>query len=216
MGNFKAVLFDFDGVMADSEPLHRRAWEETMRAFDSSYPSQRAPEFVGMPEGQVAAALASSVSRPMKPNQLLEKKRDVFSGYINKDLHMYAGLKQGLSLLRGKKLGIVTSSAASIVIPSLRSFGVQDLFQAVVCADDVRVHKPAPDPYLLAATRLGVAARSCVAVEDSAPGIASGKAAGMFVIGVTTTVGPRALKGADIIRPSTSEAVQWMVGNGVF
>lgn len=216
MGDFKAVLFDFDGVIVDSEPFHLMAWEDTMRGFERSFPSHRGGEFVGVPDDQIALSLVADFSLPIKPHQLLEKKREVFSGYICKDLHMYEDLKNMLCLLTGKKLGVVTSSGASIVIPSLRSFGVLDVFQTVVCADDVLVHKPAPDPYLFAATRLGVATNSCVVVEDSPPGIASGKAAGMFVIGVTTTVGPNELKGADVIRSSTSEAVQWMVDNGIF
>lgn len=216
MSDFKAVLFDFDGVIVDSEPFHLRAWEATMRTFECSFPSHRRHEFVGVPDEQIALSLVADFSLPIKPNQLLGKKRDVFSGYICRDLHMYEDLKHALCLLTGKKLGVVTSSGASVVIPSLRSFGVLDLFQTVVCADDVLVHKPAPDPYLLAATRLGVAAGSCIVVEDSAPGIASARAAGMFVIGVTTTVGPSGLKGADVIRPATSEAVQWIVDNGIF
>jgi len=216
MCDVEALLFDFDGVMTDSEPLHRCAWEETMRAFGSSYPSQRAAEFVGMPDDLVAASLVSRVSLATAPDRLLDMKRKVFLSYIGKEMRMYDGLRNLLYLLTGKTMGIVTSSVASIVLPALDSFGVADLFQTVVCADDVLRHKPAPDPYLLAAERLGVAANRCVVIEDSRHGIVSGKAAGMFVIGVTTTVGPKELEGADVILPSTSEAVQWMLNKGIF
>ena len=96
---------------------------------------------------------------------------------------------------------------------SLKGAQLFDFFQSVVTADDVLNHKPNPDCYLKAAESLGFAPSQCVGIEDSVSGIKAAKAAGLFIIGVSTSLPAHYLTDADLVLENTEEAIQWILKN---
>lgn len=182
---YDAVLFDFDGVVADTEPLHYSSWRHVLRQLGVELTwEQYLTHAYGKTDEQFLrnfASLAGRVYNPEEARQWYGAKQQIF-------------LKQALSgsaipepvrrLIRNlpKPGAIVTSSPRSDVEPLLKSAGIFDAIRALVTAESTRRHKPAPDPYLLAAQLLG--AQKPLVVEDSDAGVAAGLAAGYEVIRV--------------------------------
>jgi HAD superfamily hydrolase (TIGR01509 family) len=173
MPAFDSILFDFDGVLADTEPVHCACWAEVLApygvALDWGVYRER---FLGIDDREMLRLLAAEASPPL-PSEELWKLYPPFD----------PALRQFLSDLNGRyALAVVSSSSCSEIEPMLEAGGLRRYFQTVVGGEHVKRHKPAPEPYLLAAERLGV--RAPLVVEDSAAGLASGRAAGFQVLAV--------------------------------
>jgi beta-phosphoglucomutase len=185
--NYDAVLFDFDGVLVDSEPLHWRCWAEIVRPFGIDFDWETYQRVaVGVADREVMEYLAARARPPIEPRVLHEKfplKRQMYLDLLLRGPILPDGLRELLHDLRFLKLAVVTSSYRSEVEPALVAAGIRDLFAAVIDSEDVAEHKPSPEPYLLAARRLG--ARRPIVVEDSPAGVSSARAAGFDVIRVT-------------------------------
>jgi HAD superfamily hydrolase (TIGR01509 family) len=184
---FDAILFDFDGVLADTEPLHFAAWRELIPNLDWQ-------TFQAHGLGRTDAALLEALGLGSLACRLPEKRRRFV------ELALAAGslappvvaLVKSLAEFR---LAVVTSSDRSEVEPLLDAAGVRDCFAALVCLGDAARPKPAPDPYLRAAALLG-ATRPLV-VEDSEPGVTSARAAGFDAIPILSPLEtPRAVRAA--------------------
>jgi beta-phosphoglucomutase len=191
----EAVLFDFDGVLADSEPVHFACWREILRRFGLELSREDYDRHcIGVSDREMIRTLVALGGRP----DLFD---DVYALYPEKKAlfreRMLAAPpvdEETLDLLRSLdrwKLAVVTSSGRTEVEPILERLGVLPRFAAAVYGSDVARLKPAPDPYLEAAARLGI--RSAIVVEDSAAGRESGRAAGFEVIeiGRPSEVAPR-------------------------
>ena len=179
-----AVLFDFDGVLADTEPLHWECWNQAIAPLGMtiSWPAYAA-NCIGISDRKFLETLGR-VSTPQRTLEELwpvypDKKR-IFATRAAMGGIMPADNKALLAGLDGLKLALVTSSARQEIEPLLRAEGVLELFDTRVYGDDVNNLKPHPEPYLTAIERLG--ARAALALEDSGPGIASARAAGCEVL----------------------------------
>jgi beta-phosphoglucomutase-like phosphatase (HAD superfamily) len=129
---------------------------------------------------------------------LVAAKGRLFGRHLSSADILFPGARLSIERLAAHfTVGIASGALHHEIVAILRAAGIFDLFQTIVAADDVSATKPAPEPYLTAAARLGVAPESCVAVEDSVPGLQSARAAGMRTIGVTTTSPAHALTDAD-------------------
>jgi beta-phosphoglucomutase len=178
------VLFDFDGVLVDSEPIHYECWRDIVARFDLPLTwEQYASHCIGVSDRAMIQALCGIHGRadlfdsiwPLYP-----EKKALFGERILLDVPMPQPTRTLLRELDGWKLAVVSSSGRAEVEPPLAAAGVREFFSTLVCGDDVRALKPSPEPYLLAARRLGV--RTALVVEDSEAGIASGRAAGFDVV----------------------------------
>ena len=185
---YEAILFDFDGVLADSEPVHFECWQEILRRFDLDLDWKTyCEQGIGISDRKLLAFLSERANPPVDVELLIAefpRKKDMFRARMLKRQPFSAEVFELLQELRGYRLAVVTSSGQTEVEPILERAGLRNYFQAIVYGGDVQQHKPAPDPYLLAVERLGV--RSALAVEDSNAGEASARAAGLDVLRVAT------------------------------
>jgi len=175
------LLFDFDGVLADTEPVHHRAWNQTLEPLGiqldwADYQSN----FVG-----VADEVALRQRLQLRDQDgLVSRKQALFRQGLAEAEPILPDTIALLQELRNVyKLAVVSSSYLSEVEPALIRAGIRPCFQFLITGEDVQNFKPSPEPYLLAAKRLG--ARRPLVIEDSEAGVASGLAAGFEVLRVT-------------------------------
>ncbi len=186
MPRYDAILFDFDGVLLDSEPLHCDCWAEVLAPFGVNLGwEEYSRRYIGLDDRIMLQLIASEARPPLDWNTLWAQypaKKELFRQRIQNPVFP-AGLPQLLDDLHGQyKLAVVSSSSRSEIEPPLEVRNLRRYFGALVGGEDVERHKPSPDPYLLAARLLGAAAP--LVVEDSPAGIASGRAAGFPVLAV--------------------------------
>ncbi len=182
----EAILFDFDGVLADTEPLHWACWNEALQTLGVSISWEAySANCIGISDRAFLEALGR-VSIPPRPLDELwptyPLKKKLFAERASGGNIISDETKALLQDLSGIPLAVVTSSATSEISAILKAEKVLDRFQATVYGDEVTNLKPHPEPYLTAMQRLGVT--SAIVLEDSGPGMASGRAAGCEVIEV--------------------------------
>jgi HAD superfamily hydrolase (TIGR01509 family) len=184
VSGYEAILFDFDGVLADTEPLHHAAWAQALapHGLELDWPTYR-EHCVGFSDRDLVRFVAARAGRETDFERLwaaYPRKQEIFRRRILAEPPISAEVIELLGALDGFKLGLVSSTSRTELEPVLRQVGILERFQTVICADDVTHPKPEPEPYLLAAERLGV--KRALVVEDSQAGLASGRAAGFEVL----------------------------------
>lgn len=193
MTEMRAALFDLDGVVFDTEPQYTVFWGAQCREFHPEHPGLE-QEIKGQTLVQIYDAWFSG---PLAAKQALITER--LNDYERQMHYDYlAGFETYIAALRrqGVRTAVVTSSnqeKMQAVYASHPEF--RGLFDAILTSEDFSASKPDPDCYLKAASRLGVDREHCVVFEDSFNGLKSGRAAGMYVVGLATT------NPADAIRP---------------
>lgn len=188
MKKFQAVLFDFDGVLVDSEPLHHQAWSEALAPLGVQVSKEVYHErFIGIEDRGAIEWLAST-----HPTYSFEdlwatfpRKQELFLELVLADPLVPEGSRELFEQLKveGYLLGVVSSSSRSEVWPVLERNGVRHLFDLGVFAEDVERKKPHPEPYQKALEAMGI--EEALVLEDSNAGITSATAAGCEVIRVT-------------------------------
>ena len=190
MENFKydALLFDFDGVLADTEPVHWQCWLEIIEPFGIELPWEvYSRKCIGVSDRKMIEALASEAATPIDPEllwQQYDEKKRRFRERIIPANPVSAATIELVRALCDYKLGLVTSSGRSEVEPVLEAVGIRECFNAAVFGGDVPRLKPAPDPYLRAAELLK--AKHPLVIEDSDAGCESGRSAGFDVLRITS------------------------------
>ena len=188
MIRYEAVLFDFDGVVVDSEPVHYECWLDILKpiGIDLDWKSY-SENCIGITDRAMLSYLCSRTNPPFDIETLaLEypRKKEMFRNRMG-NIGVPDEIRELFEELRPNyKLAVVTSSNIREVESILDGARITPLLDTVVHGGEVARHKPAPDPYLLAMERLNV--KSAIAVEDSAAGVASAKAAGLDVIVIPT------------------------------
>jgi beta-phosphoglucomutase len=186
---YEAILFDFDGVLVDSEPVHFTCWQDILAPFhitlDWDYYEANC---IGISDRAMLETLCRRKDPPLEVDVLMAEypaKKALFRDRMLAGEPISAAVRDLVAeLAKDFRLGAVTSSGRTEVEPILEASGLLRHFKTVVYGGDVQHLKPAPDPYLLAMRRLG--ASRGLAVEDSAPGVASARAAGLDVVEVPT------------------------------
>lgn len=180
------ILLDFDGVLADTEPLHWQCWNDTLRplGLGASWEDYQL-HCVGISDRDFLERLGALGNPPRSVDELLPYyplKKNLFRKRATAGGLVPAELKQLLAMIPQQRLAVVTSSSRQEIEPILRAEQIHHLFGATVYGDDVSRLKPDPEPYQLAMQRLGVS--SAIALEDSGPGMESARRAGCEVIQV--------------------------------
>jgi beta-phosphoglucomutase len=228
---FQAVIFDFDGVIVDSEPLHYLAIQAALTRLSLGFSyKEYLQKYVGLDDrGVFRAVLEGRDSRAdgtrpadrtaldrlrdeLRVHALCRLKASAFSQFLLKGgVPVIPGAVPLIRGLRGRGVPLAVASGAleSEIRPVLERLGLLGCFAAIVSADQVAASKPDPATYRLAVERLaaafperGLIAGSCLAIEDTACGVASARAAGLRVLALTTTTAAAGLVGADGILPN--------------
>ena len=188
----KAIIFDFDGVLVDSNPIAERHW--SMWAKKHGIPESDVLSIHhGRPTVETIRAVAPSMDAAAEALKKETAEADDTDG-----LTKYAGADEIISVLPAGMWGIATSGTRRTATNRLKFVGLPEP-RVLVTADDVQNGKPDPEPYLLAANKMGVSPADSVVIEDAPAGISSAKNAGAFVIAVATTNANDALQEADLI-----------------
>ena len=202
----EAVVFDMDGVIVESE----QRWEAVRRQLvvDSgrAYPDEATRRMQGMSAPEWEAYLHDELGVPGSPAEIGRRVVVEIASSYRADLPLVPGADEAIRALAARyPLAVASSSNRELIELALSLSGLADSFRAVVSSEEVERGKPAPDVYLEAASRLGVAAEDCAAVEDSSNGIRSAHAAGMRVVAVPNRAYPPAadaLALADVVLDS--------------
>jgi len=196
----QAVIFDLDGVIADTEPLKFAAYQTVFREVYGVELPVEDVGWRGMKEQSVIAYWFDKLQLTGEPEQLILRKRAAYHSLLTSgQIKAVAGAIEFVHWLSstGKLLGIATSSSCQEAMMVLGSLGLTTAFNGIVTRDNVQQLKPYPEVYLNAASLLGVQPSTCVVFEDSKSGIKAAKAAGMFCVGVLTSFTSDALAQAD-------------------
>ncbi|HEX2314011.1 MAG TPA: HAD-IA family hydrolase [Thermomonospora sp.] len=204
-----AAVFDLDGTLVDTEPRNRVLWSRLFDAHGVTYDDALIHSFAGRRGREVLAELAH-----LFPGRTVEELfTQVMAFEAEPDFPAADPVPGAVELVRrlhgdGVPLALVTSGVRPYAEGLLVELGLDGLLDVVVTADDVRTGKPDPEGYLAACSALGVPPSRAVAFEDAPPGVAAAKAAGMAVVGVSTTVPPELLSAADRVVPDLRD-VRW-------
>ena len=201
-----AVIFDCDGTLVDSEPLAAVAWVRALAPYGYAPTDADTEASVGLPYPRVHAYYAERAELPAVEPFWTELSTELFA-LIDRELVVFEDAVGAARELRarGVPVAVASSSPRERLRRTLGRAGLLDAFDVTVSGDEVANGKPAPDMFLLAAERLGVAPSACVAIEDSPPGVASAVAAGMTTIGIVRVPGTEAsLAAAHVVVDSLS------------
>lgn len=204
----RAVIFDMDGVLTDSEPLICAAAMAMFRERGVVVQASDFHPFVGAGENRYIGGVAEKYAVPLDIVQAKARTYELYLGMVPARLEAFPGAVALVQKchLAGRPCAVASSADRIKIEANLNKIGLPPAtWQAIVTAEDVERRKPAPDLFLMAASRLGVSPEQCTVVEDAVNGIAAAKAAGMRCVAVTSTFPAECLAQADLIRPSIRE-----------
>jgi len=210
--NSFALIFDMDGVIVDSTPTHTEAWKRYLRLHGITIPGIQ-ERMLGKHNAEIVRDFfpGTGLNDEAVVHHGAEKER-LYREIIAPDLsnRMVPGIREFLHAHRAVPKGIATNAEPANVNFVLDQAGIRSYFRAIVDGHEVERPKPFPDVYLLAAERLGTDPDDCVVFEDSPAGVQAAQAAGMRVVGLTTTA--RELAGVDLLISDflDPELEQWL------
>lgn len=186
---FKAILFDMDGVLIESEFLMRATAIQALADYGITAQHEDFLEFTGMGEDRFVGGVAEKHGHPYDKG-MKELAYDYYGQRVKAEAHIPGGVKEMLETLHSRGLILAVCSAADLrkVRYNIQAIGVDEsLFSALVTGSDVARKKPFPDIYLEGARRIGMDPKDCLVVEDAISGIQAAHAAGMEAVGIPST-----------------------------
>jgi HAD superfamily hydrolase (TIGR01509 family) len=182
----KAVLFDFDGVLADTENHHIAAWQRTLSVMGWQVPDEVAARSSEIDDREFLAELFAERGIPADKVDDWVRRKQVFTVQMLRDApRLYPGVVELIQRLRGKaRLAVVSGTWRENIQCVLEAAGLTASFEMMIGKEDVTLVKPDPQAYVLALQRLRLPARAVVAIEDSPSGLSSARAAGIRRIAV--------------------------------
>jgi HAD superfamily hydrolase (TIGR01509 family) len=212
----EAVVFDLDGVLLDSEQVWDEVREQLARERGGHWHDRAQRDMMGMSSTEWSGYMSDVIGLPEPPEEINHEVVSRLATRYRQRLPAIPGAREAVERLAARwPLGLASSSNRELIDLALELLGVKQLFAATVSSEEVARGKPAPDVYLEASRRLGVAPTKVAAVEDSHNGILAAKAAGMRVIAIPNRHFPPdedALRDADVVLDSpaelTAEAVE--------
>jgi HAD superfamily hydrolase (TIGR01509 family) len=182
-GDFKAYLFDCDGTIVDSMPLHYIGWKKTLAEYGcTDFSEELFYELGGLPVLDVVKLLNDRDGLHIPAEEFSIRKEDHYYELIH-ELKAVPEVLEEIHRTHGTiPFAVVSGSTRESVLKSLNILGIAHLFDTLVCAGDYEQGKPNPEPFLLAAKRLGVEPEACLVFEDADAGIKAAMAAGMKVV----------------------------------
>jgi HAD superfamily hydrolase (TIGR01509 family) len=183
-GAFEAYLFDCDGTIADSMPLHYVAWKQALGKWNCEFAEERFYAWGGMPTKKIIARLNEEYGLRMPVESVARRKEELYFELLPQ-LKAVPEVLEHIEAQYGRiAFAVVSGSARDSVTASLEKLRLLDRFDTMVCAGDYEKSKPDPEAFLLAASKLRVAPRKCLVFEDTEMGIQAAAAAGMASVKV--------------------------------
>ncbi len=177
----KALIFDLDGTLADSMPLHFKAWKETAREHGFEYTEELFYGLAGMPTVKIVPIVCEKLNIDLDPKKFSNRKEEIFLEVLH-EIKPIEPVYEIVQKYRNKlPMSIGTGGKRHIAKLTLEVMGLEELFPILVSANDVENHKPAPDTFLRCAEGMKVEPRFCQVFEDGEMGLEAGKRAGMIV-----------------------------------
>jgi beta-phosphoglucomutase family hydrolase len=180
-GDFAAYIFDLDGTLVDTMPLHYAAWEAALRnaGLEGRLDENMFYELGGVPSRRVASLLGAHHGLTLDPEKVYLEKEGLFKASLQKLELVAPVIEFARRVSATHPVAIASGGTRDVVRSTLEKTGLAPLFPVVVTADDVQHGKPAPDMFLMAARLMHVAPADCLVFEDGQPGIKAAEAAGM-------------------------------------
>lgn len=188
---FAALIFDCDGTLTDSMPAHFASWRRTLGRYGIEFTEARFYELAGQPTEKIISLLGREQSIAVDAAQVAGEKEDDFLA----EIHLVRPIAEVVDVVRQNhgraRLAVASGGWRRVVTAQLKQIGLFELFDAIVTAEDTDRHKPAPDVFLEAARRLGVAPERCCVYEDADLGVEAARRAGMQCVDIRHLVLPR-------------------------
>jgi len=207
----KAVVFDFDGIIVDSEPLHYRAFQKVLEPLGAGFSwAEYSDKYMGFDDRDAFREAFREAGLPLGEHylsELITLKAALFHEVASEGVSSYPGVVELIKSISGNyPLAICSGALRSDIQPVLEMLSIQDCFDSVVTAEDVSASKPDPASYRLAVNKLQmvfpnneITASESVAIEDTPAGIKSAKGAGLKVLSVTNSYQEKDLCSADMV-----------------
>ncbi|WP_182866329.1 HAD family hydrolase [Rhodopirellula sp. JC639] len=176
---YDGLIFDCDGTLADSMPVHYVAWRETMSRYGIEFKEERFYSMGGMPSAKIVALLADEHGVDVDAEAVAVEKETHFQSLIDQVQPMAAVCEIAATFHGKKPMAVASGSGRVVVEKQLIALGIDHWFSVVVTSEDTQRHKPEPDVFLEAARRIEVKPENCVVFEDSPLGFQAAQAAGM-------------------------------------
>ena len=182
---YTGYIFDCDGTLTDSMPLHAIAWEETMARYEVEFLPARCYSMGGMPTTKIIEILAIENEIELDAVAIAKEKEEAFLTKIDQlqPVHQVVDLVHQCVAV-GKAISVASGSERYSVDLQLKQIGLEGVFSTIVTAEDTERHKPEPDVFLRAAELMKVSPKDCVVYEDSDFGIQAAESAGMAWVDV--------------------------------
>ena len=208
MSKTKAIIWDMDGVIADTALYHQKAWQGVFQKRGVNFTKEDFRRNFGQRNDAIIRnILGDGISRSELDTISEEKERD-FRKKVRQNIKPLPGAIELMKLLieHGFKMALASSAPTENIKIQTEGLGISNWFQSIISGGDVTEGKPSPQSFLLAAQRLGVEPKNCVVIEDAVAGVTAAKRAGMRCLAVTNTHPKRSLMEADLV-VDTLEAV---------
>src|SRR3712207_1989813 len=214
----RAVIFDLDGVLADSEQVWDAARRRLTQDSGGRWSESATQDMMGMSSIEWSRYMHEELGVKMPPEEISAAVVERMEGLYREHLPLVSGAREAAQRVAARwPLGLAPSANRPVIEVVLELSDLRGFFETTVSSEEVARGKPAPDVYLEAARRLGVDPTLCAAVEDSSSGILSAHAAGMRVVAIPNQVFPPsedALEAADAVIPSLQELHQEVIDSG--
>jgi len=207
--NYSAVIFDMDGVLIDSEPLHQKVGLKMLRDLNIPINREMFLRFTGTTVLSMWEILVKENNLKQNPVELtVDYNRQIIENLkVSSDVKLMDGVRDVLKNLKSKKIPIALASSSNkeLIDEMLQKFSIEEYFDIIVSGSDVKHSKPHPEIFLMAAKKLGISPSKCIVVEDSTNGTIAAKHAGMFCVGYKPSTNSHELKDASVIIKSFKE-----------